>query len=183
MICPRCHSATEQVDVKSVNLDRCTSCGGTWYDADELRLLKDLESHGDYRWIDFGLWRDRDKFRTDDQEELVCPRDSDVLTTVRYGDSDVRVDICVTCGGVWLDAGEYKKVLKHLEERVNEETLQDYLHDLKEEFLDIFSGPKGPRSELADFTKVLSLLQLRFAVQFPDLVAALRSAAKGTPGT
>ncbi len=182
MNCPRCSGTTEQVDIKSVKVNRCTGCGGTWYEAGELRLLKDREQHGDYRWIDLKLWRVREEFRPDTQEGLACPRDSETMTTVLYGGSDVRVDICAVCNGIWLDQGEYRKVLAYLDELVNTQTLSDYLRTLKDEFLEIFSGPEGSRSELADFTKVLSLLQLRFAVQFPGLAAALRSAAMGTPG-
>ncbi len=182
MDCPRCSSATEPIDVKSVKVDRCISCGGTWYDAGELRLLKDTEGHGDYRWIDMKLWRVREEFRPDTQEGLSCPKDGETMTTVLYGASDIQIDICAVCNGIWLDKGEYRKVLANLDEQVNQQTLSDYLGTLKDEFLEIFSGPEGLRSELADFTKVLSLLQLRFAVQFPDLAAALRSIGKGTPG-
>jgi Zn-finger nucleic acid-binding protein len=182
MDCPRCSAPIEQVDIKSVKVDRCTGCGGTWYDVDELRLLKDTESHGNYRWIDMELWRAREEFRPDTQDGLSCPRDGQTMTTAHYGKSDVQIDICGTCRGIWLDKGEYRKVLAYLDEQVNEQPISDYLRSLKDEFLEIFTGPEGSRSEFADFTKVLSLLQLRFAVQHPDLAAAIQSAAKGTPG-
>lgn len=182
MECPRCSAATEQVDIKSVKVDRCTGCGGTWHDVGELRLLKDEESRGDYRWIDMELWRAREEFHPDTQDGLSCPSDGQTMTTVHYGKSDVQIDICGTCRGIWLDKGEYRKVLAYLEDVVNEQTASDYVGNLKDEFLEIFTGPEGFRSELADFTKVLSLLQLRFAVQHPDLTATLRSISKGTPG-
>ena len=37
MKCPRCASRTRKVRVKSVQVDRCMKCLGTWFDADEMR--------------------------------------------------------------------------------------------------------------------------------------------------
>ncbi len=181
MQCPRCAGRTRKVRVKSVRVDRCTSCRGTWYDAGELRLIKDREQRGDYRWIDVDLWKDRRKFLTGEQEGLVCPKDGRPMTTVRYGKSPVRVEICGHCKGIWLDRGEYEKILEQLEHKVNEETLAEYLGELKDEFVEVFTGPEGPRSELADLAKVLHLLELRFIVEHSDFAATLQRIAK-VPG-
>ena len=42
MNCPRC--STELTNIHSQFLDECADCGGTWYDADELRRAKDAEA-------------------------------------------------------------------------------------------------------------------------------------------
>ena len=39
----------------SVQVQRCPACNGAWYPRDHLRVLKDREAHGDYRWIDVDL--------------------------------------------------------------------------------------------------------------------------------
>ncbi len=182
MNCPRCAKTTRKQTVKSVRLDRCPSCDGTWYDAGELRVLKDRASSGDYRWIDLDLWRDRGRFRAGRQESLLCPKDKTTMTTVRYGTSRVRIDTCGRCRGIWLDKTEYEKVLKYLDKRVDTETVEGYLEDLKEEFLEIFTGPEGFRSEIADFLKVLHLLELRFIVQHPRIATTVRTASRGVPG-
>jgi Zn-finger nucleic acid-binding protein len=182
MTCPRCGGRTRPRTIKSLKIDRCPACGGAWYDAAELRLLKDRERAGNYRWIDVDLWRERERFRAGKQEHLVCPKDKRELTTVRYGTSRVRVDICTHCRGIWLDTSEYEKILKHLEKQVNTETVQEYLDDLREEFIEIFSGPESFRSEIGDFLKVLHLLELRFIVQHPNVAAGLQRAARGVPG-
>ena len=153
-----------------------------WYDAGELRLLKDREAHGDYRWIDFDLWRDRERFRLGKQERLVCPRDKGTLTSVRYGGSRVRADICATCQGVWLDGGEYERILKYLDKRVNEETVGEFLADLRHEFVELFTGREGLRSEIGDIAKVLHLLELRFVVQHARIADTLRTVTRGVPG-
>jgi Zn-finger nucleic acid-binding protein len=168
--------------IKSISIDRCPKCNGAWYTADELRLLKDKEAHGDYSWIDVDLWRDRERFHSRRQEHLLCPTDKTELTSVRYGTSRVRVDICTTCKGIWLDGGEYQKIVAYLDKRVNEETVEDFLGDLREEFLDVFEHPTALRSEVGDVTKVLHLLELRFIVQHPNIAAHLRALVKGVPG-
>jgi len=182
MTCPRCGGRTRARTIKSLKIDSCPSCGGSWYGAAELRLLKDREKAGDYRWVDVDLWRERERFRAGRQEHLTCPKDKREMTTVRYGASRVRVDICNRCRGIWLDQSEYEKILKHLEKRVNSETLQEYLDDVREEFIEIFSGAESFRSEIGDFLKVLHLLELRFKVEHPNIVAALERAARGVPG-
>lgn len=182
MKCPRCAGETTPFSIRSVNVDRCQECGGAWYDASELRLLKDKARHEDYRWIDFDLWREREQFRSDEQEGIACPKDGSQLLTIRYGDSPVRIDICSECQGIWLDKGEFSRILEYLEDEVSSRSVGDYLDDLREEFLDIFSGREGPLAELQDFAKVLYLLQLRFIVQHPRIAGLLRGAARGSPG-
>jgi len=182
MKCPTCGVSLRRRKMRSIKIDRCPTCDGSWYDADELRVLKDKEKRGDYRWLDFDLWRDREKFRAGRQRHLVCPKDGRPMTTVRYGTSSIRMDMCPECHGIWLDHGEYKKIVGYLEKRVNAETLKEYFRDLREEFQEIFTGPEGPLSELGDFLKVLYLLELRFRVEHPRIAAALQQIARGIPG-
>jgi Zn-finger nucleic acid-binding protein len=170
-----------KVRVKSVQIDRCPGCQGTWYDTDELRLIKDREQGGDYRWIDVDLWKERRRFVTGEQEGLACPKDRHGMTTLRYGDSKVRVEVCGQCHGIWLDHGEYERIVAHLEEKVNDETLAGYLADLRDEFVEIFTGPEGARSELADLAKVLHLLELRFVVELGGVAALLQRISR-VPG-
>jgi Zn-finger nucleic acid-binding protein len=169
--------------MKSVGFQRCPSCGGSWYRADRLGVLKEREAHGDYRWIHVDLWRDEERFRAGRQERLSCPKDRQTMTTVRYGDSRVRVDICANCRGVWLDAREYDAILRYLEKTVDSQTVGDFLEDLRDEALEIVSVREGVASEVMDFLKVLHLLELRFVVQHRNIATALRTASRGVPGS
>jgi Zn-finger nucleic acid-binding protein len=99
MHCPKCHQELEKVSLNDVKVSRCPECGGSWYDKDELRVLKDHESHGDYAWIDLDLWKDVDKFRARRQQRYSCPRDGQPMTTVHYGDSSMR-SMCSNCEAV-----------------------------------------------------------------------------------
>jgi Zn-finger nucleic acid-binding protein len=182
MKCPQCSAQTRPVNVKSIKLDRCPECGGTWFEKGELRLLKDRERHEDYRWIDVDLWKDAEQFVSGEQRGRACPVDAKPLLTVHYGDSPVHVDICEHCHGIYLEKGAYRAILEHLEQQVNTGDVGDYLGDLKDEFVEIFTGGEGPLAEARDFAKVLHLLELRFVVQHLNLAAALRAAARGIPG-
>ena len=92
------------------------------------------------------------------------------MATVRYGKPEIRVEVCPLCFGIWLDRGEYEKIIAHLEEKVDSETFAQYLADAGEEFAEIFTGEKGVKDELSDFAKVFHLLRLRFAVEHPAFV-------------
>jgi len=174
MRCPIDQSELRTEIVGSAKIDFCGLCGGTWYEVDELRVLKDRESVGDYRWIDVDLWEEPGRFRTPEQRGLPCPDCGLDLTTLRYGETNVEVDACGRCRGLWLDKNEYVEVIAELEKRVNTETLREYLGDLREEFLEVFAGPEGTISELKDLDRVLYLIQMRFAAEHPGLAAILR---------
>jgi Zn-finger nucleic acid-binding protein len=178
MNCPQDDHVLEPVKIGPVTVERCSQCGGTWYEKDELRLLKDKEAHGDYRWLDFDLWKDVEKFRSAEQRQYACPKDGQQLVSVIYGDSSITVDVCSQCHGVWLDSQEYKAIVNYLDSEVNRQSAGDYIDDLREEFKEIFTGPESTSSEIKDFTKVMYLLQLRVAIDNPALVTFIR----GLPG-
>ena len=170
MKCPKCGVPTEEVEVKSIRLDHCPRCQGTWYDRDELRLLREKESHRDYRWVDMDLWKDPDRLRVAEKSAARCPNDGAPLAILGYGGSNVEIEVCPVCYGIWLDRGEYDKIIKYLEETVDAESIPELLVDVKEEFKDLFTGEESMKTELSGLGKVLYLLQLRFAVEHPGLV-------------
>lgn len=182
MQCPQSGHEMTPFKVGSITVERCRQCGGTWYSKDELRLLKDRERDQDYRWIDVDLWKEPEHFVSGDQNGYICAVDGEPMLTVHYGESPVHIDVCTQCHGIYLQKGAYQEILAFLDEKVDSETVGDYVQDLKDEFVEIFTGPEGVASELADFAKVLHLLELRFVVQHKNLAEALRSAARGIPG-
>jgi Zn-finger nucleic acid-binding protein len=183
MKCPQSGHDLAPFKVGSITVERCRECGGTWYAKDELRLIKDRERDEDYRWIDVDLWDDPERFVSGEQNHYTCPVDGKPMLTVHYGESAVHIDVCSQCHGMFLQKGAYQAIVSFFEKQVDTQTVGDYVKDLKDEFVEIFSGPEGVRSELADFTKVLHLLEVRFIVQHKNIAAALRSAAGGFPGT
>jgi Zn-finger nucleic acid-binding protein len=175
MECPKCHESLETVAIGHVRVERCPRCAGTWYDKNELRVLKDKESKGDYSWIHFDLWKDIEWFRVPvrEQKRYSCPRDEGPLTTVHYGESPIAVDICPTCKGMWLDKEEYGEIVRYLESVVDSSSTEDYLKDIREELADLLRAREGPLTAMKDVGKILYLLELRFVVEHPGLASIL----------
>ena len=106
MNCPKCQAATlAEFKVEGVPVDRCSACGGTWFDAQELsRLLAE-----DARQV-AELRRGGNDARLDDKRGR-CPRDSaELLRMYSAIDRSVTLDACADCHGIWLDAGEFAKL-------------------------------------------------------------------------
>jgi len=93
--CPHDGGAMEKREVAGVLIDRCTSCGGTWFDAKELRRVAD----------------DKELERLASRLPMVkvvspfaCPRCGGECIEGHV--AEVEVDTCTACRGVWLDRGE-----------------------------------------------------------------------------
>jgi len=92
--------------VQDINVDRCTNCGGIWFDEQELPRLLHV-SPQDLAPLRGGAL----------QEELntkrgPCPRDATPLLRVYSAQNpSVVVDACTRCRGIWLDGGEFDRLL------------------------------------------------------------------------
>jgi Zn-finger nucleic acid-binding protein len=175
MNCPNCRHNLETIDVGGIRIDRCPNCKGTWFDKNELRVLKDRQANGGYQWLHIDLWRDIDKFRARRQQRYACPKDGNQMTTVHYGESNVAVDICSTCQGIWLDHDEYREIIRYLEETVDSSSSADYLKDVRNELAEVFEGRESPLGALQDIGKILYLLEVRFTVEHPALASLMVS--------
>jgi Zn-finger nucleic acid-binding protein len=106
--CPRCHSELTERQLGAIAIDICEACGGHWYDAGELERVRQmgpaerprgLPDPRPPRWVDSKAL------------DVVCPRCREPLGADRYAySSDLVIDRCPTCHGVWVDAGELEKM-------------------------------------------------------------------------
>lgn len=97
--CPKCSVAANRIEIDvfgpNIFIDICPRCEGIWLDAGELgKLLKDRKL-SDYLTKDIG---------TQSKSKLICPRCGGLMD-IESAD-DIDVDVCLSCNGVWLDAGE-----------------------------------------------------------------------------
>ena len=183
MDCPLCRVPLRQTDCHGVRVDECPQCLGDWFDRDELRRAKD-STDADLRWLDF------DAFESAVGEAAgpsaggrsrLCPRCGVAMGVVAYEDSGVTVDKCGSCHGVWLDHDEFKKIIKHLEHRVNAESAAQLRGEAVHELAEVFTGPEGPLSEARDLFTVLRLLRKRIAVEHPGLSEAIDQLYSANP--
>jgi len=163
MLCPICETELKSSILYNVEVNYCPRCLGLWFKENELRWAKD-EKDKNLVWLDIDLWKDEKKFKISRGIRL-CPFCRVPLYEVRYGDSNVIVDVCNLCRGVWLDRAEFKKIIDYLRQKADYEILHKYSKNLFQELAEVFSGPEDLREEILDFLAVLKLLNYKFAVQ------------------
>ena len=112
MNCPRCKTSliVDTIrDVKySVEIDKCESCGGIWFDKGELTRLASI--------IEPTLLEIRNIPNKEIQlKALGCPSCGDMQLMKKAEhprDSKVIIDYCPKCQGIWLDKGELTAIQK-----------------------------------------------------------------------
>jgi Zn-finger nucleic acid-binding protein len=180
MRCPDCIGELRPFDFKGITINECIECKGKWFDRDELRKAKDSADE-DLRWLDFDPFGEDAEKLSAASEGKFCPKCGQKMSSLKYMDSQVVIDKCSHCEGVWLDAGELAKIILYLEKKINTETSKEYAKDTFKEFIKIFSGKKGLLSEVKDFLAVFYLLRLRIAVEHPKLLKASQRTYESVP--
>lgn len=163
----------EQAIIANVVVDYCPRCYGLWFEEDELQFAKD-EKDRSFRWLDFDLWRDETKFRISPAQKF-CPKDRMPLYETAYGDSQIKIDVCNLCYGVWLDRGEFKELIAYIKEKAEHEVLYRYLKNVVAEIWEVFSGPEMLKEEVLDVLAIVKLLRYKFLAQHPTLSKILTS--------
>ncbi len=177
MKCPNCQDTQliRTVFYKT-EIDYCLKCFGIWFEQDELRQAKD-EKDKDLNWLDVDLWQNEEKFKIS-RNQKICPVCSVPLYRTEYGDSDISVDLCNVCQGIWLDRGEFKKIIDYLREKGSYEAANNYFKNLIQEGVEIFIGPEELKSEINDFLSVLKILNYKFTEKFPVITRLINSLPK-----
>ena len=107
--CPKCpYTGLKEIDSgKGFGIDECPECGGRWYDLGELEKLS----------------KDPAKFKEKSAEgpsrpresERECPRCRKKMVNGGLISEFLRVDLCESCKGIWLDKNEVHLVDKLLD--------------------------------------------------------------------
>src|SRR3989344_15240 len=108
MDCPNKHNQLEKVLFHNVEVDYCPECLGVWFEYNELEWAKN-DKDKQLNWLDFDIWRDKGKFKFSKSPSR-CPSDRTSLVQVSYDESNVKIDFCKFCQGIWLDRGEFKQI-------------------------------------------------------------------------
>ena len=175
-VCPICKIELSEAILHKVGINYCQKCLGLWFEEDELRMAKD-EKDKQINWLDIDLWQDRTKFKINRGQKL-CPSCRLPLYEAEYGDSQIIVDLCNLCHGIWLDRGEFKKIIEYLQQKASYEVLHNYAQNLIREFREVFIGPETLKQEILDFLTVLKLLNYKFIVQHSNIVKTISELPK-----
>ncbi len=108
----------EAVKFAEVEVDRCTKCGGIWFDEFEVEKLRRMKGA---EVIDNG---DPDVGEIyNNVEEIKCPRDHvPMLRMVDPKQHHIWFESCPVCQGAFFDAGEFKDLKR--------ESIIDFFRDL-----------------------------------------------------
>jgi Zn-finger nucleic acid-binding protein len=105
MKCPKCNEAMETVAFDEVRVDRCTGCGGLWFQPGELEHLRQETWMADYI-IDEGDPNVGKKFNK--IVAVDCPEcGSTMKETFDEEQPHIVYEICPEGHGSFLDAGEF----------------------------------------------------------------------------
>ncbi|MCP4133567.1 MAG: zf-TFIIB domain-containing protein [bacterium] len=113
MECPYCGASLVEKKYHGVVVDVCAMCKGIWFDYGELKQVvdgvvatkKDLPNSG-------GMLKEKViNVDTLSEASKQCPRCNEKMEKFNYSyDSNVILDRCSNCEGIWADGGELKKV-------------------------------------------------------------------------
>jgi Zn-finger nucleic acid-binding protein len=178
MNCPDGHGPLRQTDYRAVQIHECATCLGRWFDRDELRLAKDRTDE-DLRWLDFDPFLQEAEAATPSSRS--CPVCAAPMGSIVYESSGVLIDSCPNGHGVWLDHGEFEKIVDHLEREVASRTAAEFRKDAVHALAQTVTGKEGLVSELRDLFAVLGLLEARLGVEHPRIAAAVNAIYVGSP--
>lgn len=103
MQCPKCDNAMETVVFKEIEVERCSHCGGLWFDMLEREDLRSLEGS---EAIDTGDPREGARYNR--MGNILCPVcKARVIPMVDVKQPHIWYESCQSCYGVFFDAGEF----------------------------------------------------------------------------
>ena len=179
MKCPRCNIDLGSKNVRGLEIEECATCGGTWFEEEELRKAKD-RTDPDLEWMDFEIWKHPERFEVS-VKPLRCPRCDIDMAAVEYDTTKIEVDYCLRCQSVWLDSGEFEKIVRALEEELLDKDVPEYIVASLREARQVISGPENLLSEWRDFVSVLRMLEYRVLSENPRVARALATIQTADP--
>jgi uncharacterized protein len=115
MKCPKDgKELTQKIYEADVEIDHCEYCNGIWLDKGELEKIQETFEN------DYSEFLNKEKnyassameMASQKQEkDLECPSCGELLFKKEYGfSSQIIIDICTGCRGIWLDDGELQQL-------------------------------------------------------------------------
>jgi Zn-finger nucleic acid-binding protein len=94
----------QAVSFQGIEVDKCTSCAGLWFDMLEAEHLKKLSGSGSIDTGDAQLGKEKNEMG-----RIKCPKDSAAMLRMVVNDQPhIWYEACPVCHGTYFDAGEFK---------------------------------------------------------------------------
>ena len=169
MNCPKCRGQLIVELFHGVSVNICSQCHGIWFDKGELKRAKD-NTDDNLRWLDFDLFEEKEGKYIKKERVKICPRDTTKMDTCHYSESEVVIDMCPVCHGIWLDYHEFEKIMKFLHNKIYSGSSKEYSKDAIDELMKIAVDHDEKISEIKDFLAVLRLFESRFVIENPNII-------------
>jgi len=180
MNCPNCSKELASKDCNEIEIHQCVNCGGKWFDRGQLNNAKDNENEN-LGWLDFDPFGKDAEALSTQSEGKECPICSKNMSSLKYSKSNIIIDKCKSCEGVWLDSDEFGKIIKYIENIINTESAKDYSKDTFKQFIKVITGPESVGSEIKDLLALVKLLEMRVATEHPRFADSLQVIYKNIP--
>ena len=174
MRCPECNEDMTSVGFRGVKINECPSCHGRWFDREGLRQVKDMTDE-DLRWLDFDPFGKEADPQPEDAVRPRCPVCKEHMDALRYAESNVEIQRCLHCHGVWLHQGEFEKIIAYLKQVVTSKTAAEYVQDSFKQLMEVATGKEDVADELKDFLVVVKLSEVRAGVEHPKVAEAIKT--------
>lgn len=105
--CPRCFCPLKVQQEQGISIDYCDTCGGVWYDREELPRIMGRDSLFERALRRAGTSRGHN---------IACPACARLMEVRLLGGGglpELEIDLCGSCGGIWLDSGELDRLLEY----------------------------------------------------------------------
>jgi Zn-finger nucleic acid-binding protein len=116
--CPVCNKTLKTITFGNQEIDLCLVCGGIWFDKGELLgVINSLlaQNKVDPQTVKEAYRKKIIHPDTLQQIQRKCPRCNMVMQLRNYSyDSNIIVDICSRCNGVWTDKGEMLAIATYI---------------------------------------------------------------------
>lgn len=130
MKCPFCTARLEQIISYGTSVDICKACGGVWFDPGELKNCIDFLLNNTDKIPEAYPNLEREVVRVRDlaESKRACPKCSVSMEKFNYSyDSNVILDKCDSCSGIWADMGELYKLAVYMKGNKNVQGIANYL--------------------------------------------------------
>lgn len=110
MDCPKCKVELQPTMAKGVGIDYCPKCKGLWLEKNELKRLDKA-------------FKSKIKAPFDAPASIRnCPecQEYGYMVTFNFPETDIPIDMCKQCDGIWLDVGEFKAIKRATSPQVEE---------------------------------------------------------------
>lgn len=110
MDCPRKHEPLKEIEFEGVLVDVCPTCGGVWFDANELDKFDEAHEDAGQRLLE--LMETYQTVPIDHDIRLRNPRSPEIELVRRYYSpkEQIEIDECPITGGIWLDGGDLHQI-------------------------------------------------------------------------